>query len=370
MEHSILAEATSENLGVFLNNRVYDKLYYLDFFPVKTVRTLTYETLIGSKGNRVAADVVAYNSSAPEKRRKVISRLTGDIPPIRMKKIMRETDLNLYNQLKSSGTTDINELLALVFGDVDACIDGVNARLEWLAIQAMAGGTITLSTTNSAGIVTEDVIDFQLPSANKEVEAAANNYWTTGAYATNTPITDIDTIQAEARAAGSDLKWIIMNRTKWVAFRTSTQVQNYTISESFVGATRITMVPRLEQVNEMLRGHGYPQIVVVDTSVDIETKAHGVTSYDPWLDSSSADRYVLFSPTLQLGNTLVGPIAMETNTPKQATIAKKGHILVSKWGKADPVAEYTSGETNAFPSWPTIDQCWILDTESHTTYGA
>jgi len=370
MEHSILMEATNRNLEIFLKNRVYEGLYYQDFFPVKTVRTLKYETLIGSKGNRVAADVVSYNSSAPEKTRKVISRLTGDIPPTRMKKIMRETDINDYNQLKAMGTPNMAELLALVFGDVDACVDGVNARLEWLAIQAMAGGTITLSTTNNAGVVTEDVIDFQLPTANKEVEGAANYYWTTGAYSTNIPITDIETIVAEAKAAGSGIKYMIMNRTKWIAFRTSTQVQNYCISSAYIGGTAIRYVPTLKQVNDMLASFGLPMLVVVDTSIDIETAAHGITSYDPWLDSSAADRYVLFAPQLPLGNMLVGPIAMETNTPKQCTLSKKGHIIVSKWSKADPITEFTMGETNAFPSWPTIDSCWILDTESHTTYGA
>lgn len=369
MEHSILKEATPKNLEVYLKNRVYERLYYPDFFPVKRINSLTYETLIGSRGNRVAADVVAFNSSAPEKTRKVISRLTGEIPPIRMKKIMRETDLNDYNVMRAMGNADMQQLLDLVFGDVDACVDGVNGRLEWLAIRAMAGGKIILSTTNSAGVITQASIDFQLPSANKEIEAAANNYWTTGAYATNTPISDIETIVAEAKAGGSNIAHMVMNRSKWIAFRTSTQVQNYT-SAAFVGGAWVKLAPTLTQVNDMLRDQGLPDIIVIDTAIDIETAAHAITSTDPWLDAAGADRYVLFCPELPLGNTLVGPIAMETNKPNQATIAKKGHILVAKWAETDPISEITLGETNAFISWPTIDACWILDTESHTTYGA
>jgi hypothetical protein len=369
MERSILKEATQKNLEIYLKNRVYDKLYYPDFFPIKRVNTLKFETIIGSQGNRVAADVVSYNSSAPEKTRKVISKLTGDIPPIRMKKIMKESDLNDYNILKATGGSDMTQLLDLIFGDVNACIDGVNGRLEWMAIQALAGGTITLSTTNNAGVVTESAIDFQLPSANKEVCSAANQYWTTGAYSTNAPISVIETIVAEAKAGGSKIQYIVMNMSKWIAFRTSTQVQNY-CSALFVSGAWVKLAPSLKMVNEMLVSQGLPQIIVVDTVVDIETAAHGITSYDPWLDASSADRYVLFCPELPLGNTLVGPIAMETNPPPQATIAKKGHILISKFGTVDPVSEVTMGETNAMISWPTIDRCWILDSESHTSYGA
>lgn len=369
MEHSILQEASAKNLEVYLRNRVYDKLYYPDFFPIKKVNTLTWEALIGSQGNRIAADVVAYDSSAPIKTRRVISRLSGEIPPIRISRPMRETDLNDYNVLKAVGNAGMDQLLNLVFGDVDFCVDGVNARLEWLAIQAMAGGKISLSTTNSAGIITQSAIDFGLPSANKEVEAGANYYWTTGAYSTNTPITDIETIVAEAKTIGSEIKYIVMNRSKWIAFRTSTQVQNYT-SAGFVSGSWVKLAPTLAVANEMLVSQGLPTIIVVDTSISIETASHTVTAYDPWLDASSADRYVLFCPELPLGNTLVGPIAAETNPAKQATLAKKGHILVSKWSEVNPTCEWTMAETNAFPVWPTISSCYILDTESHTTYGA
>lgn len=370
MEHSILAEATSRNMGIFLKNRVYDRLYYPDFFPIKTVDSLSYETLIGSKGNRVAADVTAYNASAPEKTRKVVDRLIGQIPPTRMKKIMRETDINLYNQLKARGVTDMGRLLDLVFGDIDACVDGVNSRLEWLTLQALSKGQITLSTTNNAGIITQTAIDFQLPAANKEIEAAAANYWTTGAYATNTPITDIETIVAEAKTKGSIIKNIFMNQTKWVAFRTSTQVQDMFNFAFFVGGVQVRRAPTLDQANESMANYGLPKITVIDTSLDLETADHVISSVDPWLDSSSADRFVLFAPELPLGEMLVGPIAEETNPPKQMAQAKKGHILVSKWSTGDPVSELTKGETNAFPSFTKIDQCWILDTESHTTWDA
>jgi len=368
MEHSILKEATQANLDIYLTKRVYEPLYYPDFFPVKRVNSLKFETLVGNEGNRVAADVVSYNASAPIKTRKVLSKLTGDIPPTRISRDMTETDLNNYNVMKAMGT-DKRQLLDLVFNDVDFCVNGVNARLEWLAIQAMAGGTIDLSTTNNAGVITETQIDFQLPTANKEVEGSVNYYWTTGAYATNIPITDIETIVAEAKAAGSGIKYIIMNLSKFVAFQTSTQVQNY-CGYGYVSGAIFRPIPTLEQANAMLTSRGLPNIIVVDTSIDIENAAHSITSYDPWLDSSAADRYVLFAPQLPLGNMLVGPIAMETNPPKQATISKKGHILVSKWSDVNPVCEWTMGETNAFPSWPTIGSCYVLDTESHTTFSA
>ncbi len=51
-------------------------------------------------------------------------------------------------------------------------------------------------------------------------------------------------------------------------------------------------------------------------------------------------------------------------------LAKKGHVLVSKWSTINPLVEWTMGESNAFVSFSAIRSCWSLDTESHTTWGA
>jgi len=151
MEYSLLkAELNKKNLQTYLNERVYDKLYWPSFFPLKSTPYLNFETLIGSKGNRVAADIVAYDVSAPLKTRKTISKLSGEIPSIRMKKKMTETDLNTYNILKAMAKPEQTALLDLIFGDIDACVDGVNARLEWLTFQALCHGTVTLSKTTNA----------------------------------------------------------------------------------------------------------------------------------------------------------------------------------------------------------------------------
>ena len=372
MQYSLLKEINSKTMGAYLSAREYRKLYWPIFFPLKYTPFLTYETLVGSKGNPVAADVVAYNSSAPEKTRKTVSKLTGDIPATRIKKIMKETDINTYNILRAQATPDQEALLELVFGDVDAVVEGVNARLEWLALQGLSRGKITLNKTVNAGIVTESDIDFQIPSANKEVCAAANRYWTTANSATALPITDIETVVEEARAAGVVIKYVLMNRSKWLAVKVNDEATDFFYGQMIVdsGITRTSLRPSLKAFNQALEDNGFPKIIVIDSYISIENESHDITNVDPWEDASGSDRYVTFIPDLVLGSMLYGPIAEETNPPKQVTQAKKGPILVSKWSEVDPVQEFTKGEINAFPSWPTVDSCWILDTESHTTFGA
>lgn len=364
MEYTLLKEINSKTLTAYLNKRIYDKLFWPNFFPLKYTPFLTYETLIGSMGNRVAADIVSYNSSAPLKTRSIVGKLSGALTPFRIKRAMEETDINTYNVLKAQAKTDQKALLDFIFGDVDFVVDGIQAKLEWLVFQALSQSTVTLAKTYAADVVTENAINFQLPAANQEVCTAANRYWGTATAATMKPITDIETIAIEAATYGVKFKYILMNRTKWQHFRGAAEVQSY-IPYAVYNGTAVTRAPSLKMVNDFLSGEDLPQIIIMDTNVILENEAHTRTNVNPW-----TTKYVTFIPDMKCGDMLYGPIAEETNAPKQVTQSKKGPILVSKYSDVDPVKEYTKGELNAFPSWNTIDHCWILNTTSHTTFTA
>ena len=368
MEFSLMKDSLNKkNMQAYLNKRVFDALYWPSIFPLKSTPFLSYETLIGSKGARVAADVVAYDTSAPLKTRRTVKKLTGDIPAIRMKKKMTETDLNTYNILKAMAKPEQNALLELIFGDVDACVEGANARLEWITFQALSKGTVTLSsTTNAGGVVTEEAIDFQLPEANKQLCSVV---WTE-TVATTKPITDIEAVMTAAGTLGIKPRYMLMNRSKWTEFRASTETQDFVAPYALYGGIRKKRAPSLAVANEALEAEGLPIIVIIDTRISYESSAHVITTVDPWLDSDGADRYITFLEDLKCGNMLHGPIAEETNPPKQVIQAKKGPILISKWSDVDPVAEYTKGELNAFPTIPTIDRIISLDTENASTWGA
>lgn len=375
MEHSIMSGALNQRgLQTYLTNRIYDALYFPRFFPMKQVSQLTIQTLIGAEGNRVAADIVSYDSAAPLKRRVPTDKLTTEIPAIRIARKMSEVNLNEYfGFMALANNAGENRALELVFDDVNFVVDGCLARMEWMALQAMSQTAIALTTTNNAGIVTTTDVTFQMPSTRKEYigsaggTAATTHYWTAAAKATNDPITDIMVIQREAAGYGVRFTKILMNLSKWQDFVLSTAVQNFVFSVLYQG-TAVRYAPTLGQVNAALTAHQYPIIEVIDQRVDIEDASHDRTSTDPWLNSSSADKYVLFVPSDELGNMLWCPTAEEKAKPPQAMHAKKGSILVSKFSETNPVAEFTVGLINTFPSWPKIDQCWSLNTELYTSW--
>ncbi len=359
MEHSLLHEMNKKSLMVYLSNQVPRRFYWQDFFPSRPTPYLKYETLIGSKGNPVMADVVAGNTPAPIKRRPVTKILKGDLPPIKISRPMKETDLNDYNLFRAYADDSLkNEILRLVFGDVDFCFDGVNSRLEWLALRAMSQTYIALTTTNNAGIRTTSNIDYQMLDARKNTVAVV---WG-AAVGTTTPITDFIAAKAEATTLGIKLKYAIMDATDWGYFQASTQVQNYCLGY-MVGGTKVTLAPTRAVANAMLAGQELPQIIVVEQSLLAEDRDNAQTAVTPWVTG-----HVLFTPDLNLGDMFFGPIADETNPPKQAIQTKRDGVLIQKFSEVNPITEWTLGITNAFPSWHTVDDCWNMYTLHTSTW--
>jgi len=367
---NLLSEITEKSLAIYLAKKEWEKRYFVNYFPLKYTPFLTFETLIGSKGIS-AADLVSYNSSAPQKTRRTIDRLRGDIPAIRVSRVMDEVGLNEYNVIKATkkNDADVQALLDLVYNDIDFCIESVNQRCEWLALQALSQMAISLTKVNNASLVTEEAIDFGLPTANKEKCSAADRYWLVANSATSKPITDIQAICTEARTKGVKIAHVLMNVSKFTDFKASDEVRDFIygimISEAGISPA---VSPTLKVMNQVLTESGMPDIQIIDTTIDIENGDHDIVSVDPWLNAAGADKYVSFIPELPLGRFLHGPIAAETVKDPGIIQNKTGHVLVQSIGEQDPVQQKTVGLANCFVSFDKINQVWSLNTESHTTW--
>jgi len=367
---NILSEVTQKAIAIYLDKKEWEKRYYVNYFPLKYTPFLTFETLIGSKGIS-AADIVSYNSSAPEKTRRTVDRLRGDIAPIRVKRVMDEVKLNEYNVIKSTvrNDADMQALLDLVYDDVDFVVESVQQKCEYISLQALSQTKISLTADNNNGIVTEKAIDFGLPTGNKEVLTAANLYWLVANATTCKPITDIKNICSEARSKGVRIKHILMNVSKFTDFLVSDEVKNfiYGIMISEAGITP-GVAPTLEVINKVLTQSGLPDLQIIDTFIDLENSDHDITSVDPWLNAAGADKYVSFIPELPLGRFLHGPIAAEFVKDPGIIQSKTGHVLVQSIAEQDPVQQKTVGLANCFVSFDKINQVWSLNSESHTTW--
>jgi hypothetical protein len=360
MERSILKELTNVNVEAYVNRareEFLKKQYWPQLFPLKYTTQLTWESLQGSGGNPVMADVIEYNSSAPLKSRRVVTKTTGDIPKIAIKRQMDEKDMNDYNILKALSTGDANRsaLLDLVFNDIDFCFTGVMARTEYLAMQALSYGSISLTTSNNNGIVTEVACDFGIPTGNKTASALQ---WSQASGAT--PLTDIKKVCDNAAASGYPLSYMLMDRTALGELVANTEVQNqYALSLLLDDSRKYS--PTLVELNNLLKSRLLPEIILVDSNVRFENELHAITNVAAWKTG-----YVTFIDSLQVGNILHGPIAEESSeaVSKKAIQVKKDHVLLSKWSELEPFGEFTKGQANAFPRFTNVDGIFIMKVDA------
>jgi hypothetical protein len=362
MERTLLKELTKANIEAYVNSAreaYLKRLFWDKFFPLKLTTQLKWESLTGSAGNPVMADVVEYNATAPIKTRRIVTKASGDIPKIAIKRSMDEKDFNDYNTLKASAAGDANKnaILDLCFNDVDFCYQGVLARTEFLCGQALSTGGVSLDTSNNNGKVTEIAVDFGIPSGNKTGVAVD---WATAA--TATPIADIQAKVDAAADLGYTLNYIVMDKPTLRYMLQTTEVK-----DKFAFFQRITG-PRKADVsfsdlNLMLETYMLPQILIWDSKVRFESMGHALTTVPAWTPGR-----VAFMPDLNVGNVLHGPIAEETSeaVKKISIQVKNQHVLVSKWSEIEPFGEWTKGQANAFPRFTDVNGIFLLRTNNST----
>lgn len=357
MERSLLKEMNKANLTAFINRQqelLNKRLFWSVFFVLKFSPQLTWESLSGSSGTPVMADVIEYNASAPIKSRRTVRKETGDIPKIALKRKMDEKDYNDYLYLTTlANDTNKKDILKIVFDDPTFVYEGVLARCEFLCLQALSYGKITLDATNNNGIITETAVDFGIPEANK---TAVGTIWATAASAT--PIANIRAKVAAMEENGHSCRYIIMDKATYLLMVATTEVKDAYAFYQGVGTGRIA-VPSIDGVNAMLAAEMLPTIMIVDSNVRHETMAHVLSNIKPWKTG-----YVTFVPTVQVGKLYHGNIA-EANSAalqKVAVMATTEHVLVTKWSELEPFGEFTKGQANAFPGFDDVNSIYILRT--------
>lgn len=355
MERSLIKQVNRKNMEARLNSRKVKPVYFPNFFGLKGKTSLKWETLTGERGAPVIADVISYDASAPQKKREIVGKMSGDIPKTAIKRGMNESDWNEYQELSRnvSGDADLQEILDLAFKDQDFTYNGVRGRFEWWAMQLMSKGGFVLNSENNNGVVTEEFVGCGMPNANKK---KSDKNWST--VSTADGLQDIEDVVAAASADGVTIKYVIMRTDTFALLKkqksTVDKLKGWTNN-----TTRLTVTKRV--INEYLAEQENPvQIVTVNPAVRIEDKAHRRTTVNPW----EANR-VTFVEDLMVGDIQHGPIAAE-NSPeykKKATALKKDFVFISKWSELEPFKEWTKAEANAIPVINDPDAMYILKTD-------
>lgn len=335
-----------------LNTRHVKPLVFPNFFGVKQKSSLTWATLVGEKGAPVIADVISFDSTAPQKTREVVSKLSGDIPKTAVKRGMNESDYNEYIQLQRDAMGDAQQLdvLNLAFKDQDFVYNSVRGRFEWWCMQLMSKGGFHLTAQNNQGIVTAEFVGCGMLNNNKKVASAdwANVNSADG-------LQDIDDVITAASADGVNIRYVVMHTADFALLKK----QKATIEKikAWVNQTSKIIITK-KVINEYLSEQEIPvQIVLVSPAVRIEDKSHKRRTVNPW-----ERKRITFLEDLNVGDIQHGPIAAESSesVKKKAIMVKQDFILISKFSTEEPFKEWTKAEANAFPVVNDPDAMYIM----------
>ena len=123
---------------------------YFSFAPAQ--QSLTFTSAVGRARIEAAASIVNRDSASPLRGRQGIEKYTGDIPAIKEKMKMTEEDYRNFLSMQSLSVdegTKRQQLLDLLFGDVQKVGDSAHKRLDIMCLEAVSTGKISLDITNN-----------------------------------------------------------------------------------------------------------------------------------------------------------------------------------------------------------------------------
>lgn len=363
MQKSLMIGISEKDMGAIVNTYDLKDFYYPTLFPLKQNYTLSWKGLEAQVGLRIAGDLVARGATIDKKTREAIARLQGDIPKIAIKRTKDENELNEYDVMvaMTSQNPDLKALVEAWAEDTEYCWNGVGARLEWMALQTISKGKLTLSNDNNSSVVSEYDVDYQLDDGNKLGFQTGSASWSNTAAK---PLSkDFKGVVKAAKAAGVSLKFAFMNLDTFSQFVETEEVIK--LCASFASnALGLAQSPSLEQANTAMRGLAYLrglQIVIIDQDITVELPNGDRKTGNPF-----EDNVVMFSETKVLGNTYwKEPADMKL----QGSVALKvmnGHTCIKKYSTEEPIEEITVGLANAFPAWLSSQRSYLMATDSST----
>lgn len=248
----------------YINTYPFNTKLYQTLFPELYTPDLSFKSIEANQGASVAAEVVAFNSRAPRKGRQLPGSIVGAIPKVEIAREKSEDDINRYRGLQNAlNSTVVNggqaqvmrQIIDWMYEDGAFVVEGVHARLEWLAKQIVSSGKVSLTIANNeGGIQTKYDVDFGIPTGNKVNAAKA---WSDP---TADPIADIKARMLAGRNKGRIYRYMFMSREVFEQLVANPAFQKFAASY-VMNALNLQSQPSLQSANSALTSQGLPQII-------------------------------------------------------------------------------------------------------------
>jgi hypothetical protein len=314
------------------------------WLPDRTVFDLEVEYIKAAQDRPVMAEIMGWDSEAPISPRPGLGEtVRHELPPIKRKSRISEKEIIRFLSPRA-GTPDRQTAIDAVYADTARLVRGVQARVEWMRMQALSEDTLTYDEGGVEFSFDYGIdADFQF---NVGTGPGLSTWWSDTA--TSTPIADLQAMLATYNAKhGFD----------WTTLVVSKQIipyllQNADMKDQIYG----TAAPGRQLTNAeqqaLFATLGLPNIVVYDAVVYQENDDGSITQHRP-LDPKKG--ILLPEGQVPIGNTLWGPTAESRALIGTNLASVAPGIFPIAYGKEDPPSEWVKVAAVSFPSMPGAD---------------
>lgn len=306
----------------------------------------------------VAADVVALESPLPLKMRGSLGKASGTIVKTGMKKVLGETQITKLNILQKLGK--FVQLIAKLFDDAPKCALGIKERVEMMFLEAISTGYTVVGTTDgdvkAAGeeenTGTAVRVNFGFLKNNRY--GATSKWGQPGA----TPVSDVVRVLDDA---DSTISVIWLRKEAYNQLRSSQEGKElYANYRSIpIMENSILPVPTKDQFNEAFKDEHGVTFRLIDR--EIVTEKNGKRKKVKPFDEHTL---VFLTQDDNLGRVVYGELAEESNPVDGVKYEKVStYILLSKYGKNDPLREFTSAQALVLPVIDGVSEIYLLNTQ-------
>lgn len=309
----------------------------------------------------VAADVVSLESSLPLKKRDTIESASGTIPKLGLKFERGEKFISDINVMRAKGVKEA-QIAAKVMDDTTKCFDGIEVRKEIMFEQAFSTGMCLIKDGSmyAGNDGTGIRVDFGYKAEN--ADNAAVTWGQSGA----TPVSDLRKRIDAAATKGVTVNHIWLNRSDFEKLRTSDEGKQLAATFNGVVITGASLpVPGRTQFMDALADEfGITVHIVTGTFREMLPNGN-FNTVTPWEDG-----IIVLTTGEQVGRLVYGTLAEETNPVNDVDYQKIGsHTLISKFGKTDPLVEFTAGQALCLPVIDDVRSIFRLNTTQAITLG-
>lgn len=335
------------------------------FLPDVTVNDLDFEYILGASYRPAMASIISFDSEAPIRgRRGLGTRVSGELPPVKHKAKLSEKEIIKFTQPRAN-SNDVQQVISGVYQLTADLIQGLNARLEWMRMQALSENVLTYEAVDQGeGAVTiefdfgfRDIMQLNLVTqqdgAGSSIASDVSTVWSDIANAD--PIADlVYACDLAEETTGLRFERMVLSQ------KSITYLQkNDAIRELIRGTTGSLQIVSLADLNALFTTYNLPTLIPYDVKVTYDDGDGTMVETRPMAQNKA----ILLpggGPILPgfstVGATLFGPTAEARRSLTSSLQSQAPGVFAQVYGKDEPPSEWVKACAVSFPSIPGADR--------------